>query len=472
MSDKHSPARHPFERVEPDGRGGWAGAYSEDTGRPYTTADLTNAMALRAQDKHEPFLKSLRPLHDPSRREHNNPQGPGGAQLPAEDIGVFGKTYRKMPWVADTAKDQGDAQSWRDAALITAHHTLNPFELVGGAVDTVQEAVRDPHNALNAVNAVALAPMGGKAMGGSLARDSGQLNSLIGPKGARRLAEAINPETGSPFRKAGEWGAIDQLPLAQEARAAGLDPWTKYGWSDNAFGRDHPWYSTIDDAPLKPNDRWGGKGKTLGEQINHPEFFAAYPDTAATRFDASTGSTFDHASGGTTIRNSSAEYQKQAGDAPYHVYVQAPDKNRTGINTVAHELQHIAQNEEQFPNGANTFDAGARYDTPAAAPFLPDALKAKELADQANRMSALDFDKKMAMRKEADKLDPGMREEPRWSAYWNVPGEINARGEQVVHGRNLDPRTPRQHEYLDTYDMSDIQGERYDKRNLKSFDVP
>ena len=44
-----------------------------------------------------------------------------------------------------------------------------------------------------------------------------------------------------------------------------------------------------------------------------------------------------------------------------------------------------------------------------------------------------------------------------------------ARGEQAIHGRSLDYRTPRTHA-IDTYDMSDFLGPRYERSNLRPFD--
>ena len=175
---------------------------------------------------------------------------------------------------------------------------------------------------------------------------------LIGPKGARRLAEATNPATSQPFRADG-WGSMAELPIAKAAIEGGMAPteaFTRHGWSNEAFGQSHPWYSTIDAR------------RALTAQIEHPEFVAAYPEMARqtnAHFSTAAGHDYDRASGGTSVKNPSKDYRDAYGGSAYGMRVQAPDKATTGLNTVAHELNHLVQIDEGFANRRDIDDTCA-----------------------------------------------------------------------------------------------------------------
>ena len=111
------------------------------------------------------------------------------------------------------------------------------------------------------------------------------------------------------------------------------EAFTRHGWSNEAFGQSHPWYSTIDDSPLQPRPQWGYTGsdparRALTAQIEHPEFVAAYPEMARqtnAHFSTGAGHDYDPASGGTSVKNPSKDYRDAYGGSAYGMRVQVPD---------------------------------------------------------------------------------------------------------------------------------------------------
>ena len=172
---------------------------------------------------------------------------------------------------------------------------------------------------------------------------------------AQRTSSAIQKETsaaserktGPPARfsyagKNANGANLDSLREAQEMQAAGADMESirkATGWHQFADGK---WRFEIDDsrmqlrtaAPDIPNYT------TLGELVDAPELFEAYPDMADLSVTFHTLE--DGQNGGYSRKFDSIELSRDLKNRPEAL-----------LNSLIHEAQHAIQNREGFASGAN-----------------------------------------------------------------------------------------------------------------------
>lgn len=268
---------------------------------------------------------------------------------------------------------------------------------------------------------------------------------LIGPSAAARLG-----------RKPGSWGSPEALAEARALRAAGASPaevWQKHGWSDNAYGNQMGWHTAIDDRPMTPTKDWHKSGATVGEQVDHPELFQAYPEMTKPRLNLKVGSPVDYPNGGTTLRESQhdREFRNRFGSSPEWIGFSVEGITRPdALATATHEFQHgvsFYDKDKVIPQGSSQSREYPRFDTPRSA--------AAKTAYEAGGMQ------------EWEKNRAGA-----FASYYNNPGEMIARGEAAIRARDMPLETPRQHEYVDIYDLSDHMGPVYEFSGYRPFGTP
>lgn len=172
---------------------------------------------------------------------------------------------------------------------------------------------------------------------------------------AQRASSAIQKETsaaserktGPParFRYAGRnanGANLESLREAQEMQAAGADMESirkATGWHE---GMDGKWRWEIDDSrmQLRTDAADIPNYTTLGELVDAPELFEAYPDMADLSVTLHTLE--DGQNGGYSRKFDSIELSRDLKNRPEAL-----------LNSLIHEVQHAIQNREEFASGAN-----------------------------------------------------------------------------------------------------------------------
>lgn len=271
-----------------------------------------------------------------------------------------------------------------------------------------------------------------------------KLAILLGLGGARRLAM-------ERMRGPDAWGGSRTYYTAEQALKGGMDPrkaWEKYGWSDSAYGQRVPMYTAISDEPMSLRTQGPYTSGPFERVVDHPELLAAAPGlrNIPTRviIDPSTG----HAQGRTRYRVN--RLTRGVDSNPELIEAAAPEPD-LALSTMLHEAQHGAAGLDDLPFGAplKGMDASKfRYDTPAAQ-------RAREefelLRDAHNVDPATDV---WTWPDEVQDAFYNYQRKGDFGRYINDPGEMIARGEEVVHARGLPLETPRQLDYIDPYDLS------------------
>lgn len=180
--------------------------------------------------------------------------------------------------------------------------------------------------------------LGGTVMGSTIPAVVGHV--------ARHGTKALTkPDTLGIFAGASAVTAdLNKLAQAQKMAREGTLPneiWETTGWIQ---GPDKKWRFEIDDSKMtvRPDASRLGYETTLGQIVDHPEFFAAYPDAKNIRM----------AWGEPPGR---AGYTSSAypGD-PERIHLSQFDSPQTHRSLGLHEMQHAVQERENFARGGNT----------------------------------------------------------------------------------------------------------------------
>ena len=172
---------------------------------------------------------------------------------------------------------------------------------------------------------------------------------------AQRASSAIQKETsaaserktGPPARfsyagRNANGANLESLREAQEMQAAGADMESirkATGWHQFADGK---WRFEIDDSrmQLRTDAADIPNYTTLGELVDAPELFEAYPDMADLSVTLHTLE--DGQNGGYSRKFDSIELSRDLKNRPEAL-----------LNSLIHEVQHAIQNREEFASGAN-----------------------------------------------------------------------------------------------------------------------
>lgn len=180
-------------------------------------------------------------------------------------------------------------------------------------------------------------------------------SGVIPAQEAQRASSAIQKETsaasdrktGPPARfsyagKNANGANLDSLREAQEMQAAGADMESirkATGWHE---GMDGKWRWEINDSrmQLRTDAADIPNYTTLGELVDAPELFEAYPDMADLSVTFHTLE--DGQNGGYSRKFDSIELSRDLKNRP-----------ETLLNSLIHEMQHAIQSREGFASGAN-----------------------------------------------------------------------------------------------------------------------
>lgn len=180
-------------------------------------------------------------------------------------------------------------------------------------------------------------------------------SGVIPAQEAQRASSAIQKETsaaserktGPPARfsyagRNANGANLESLREAQEMQAAGADMESirkATGWHE---GMDGKWRWEIDDSrmQLRTDAADIPNYTTLGELVDAPELFEAYPDMADLSVTLHTLE--DGQNGGYSRKFDSIELSRDLKNRPEAL-----------LNSLIHEVQHAIQNREEFASGAN-----------------------------------------------------------------------------------------------------------------------
>ena len=180
-------------------------------------------------------------------------------------------------------------------------------------------------------------------------------SGVIPAQEAQRASSAIQKETsaaserktGPPARfsyagRNANGANLESLREAQEMQAAGADMESirkATGWHE---GMDGKWRWEIDDSrmQLRTDAADIPNYTTLGELVDAPELFEAYPDMADLSVTLHTLE--DGQNGGYSRKLDSIELSRDLKNRPEAL-----------LNSLIHEVQHAIQNREEFASGAN-----------------------------------------------------------------------------------------------------------------------
>lgn len=377
----------------------------------------------------------------------------GGLGLPATGFG--GK-------LAETAK------------ILGSGFLTQLLDMVGTPLDVIQNKydVRDlPEVGRQfatdlALNSLAIpAPTGAFRVFGGPRAKTANLDALREAQGMESHFAVFDPKQGR---------AIATFPDAETAQLAahnhGLewgnvmpeDIWHRTGWFK---GPDGQWRFEIPDTdaswqPMATKDVGGNKlnlsmftPQRLGDMLDHPELFKAYPDLADMKLK-STGFDF----------NTLGSYEKSTDT----MRLRGSDSGED-LSTALHEIQHGIQSREGFARGGNTQEfmpEGLSEKLKFAESELDDSIKAIR-AKGANSMIVKDAlnwkgPEKMPdyMKRELDlvKDDPELldkfteahnavqplRQQVRdvFNQYESLAGEVEARNVQERHAQGVGQETP------------------------------
>lgn len=214
------------------------------------------------------------------------------------------------------------------------------------------------------------------------------------------------------------------------------------GWSK---GADKKWRYEIDDskAKLKTDDSVV-HGK-LGDVLDHPELFSAYPELAEKVWvNGQHSPAIDSTTGSLQKIGESIGYRMEASG-------KSPDEM---LSAILHETQHGIQNVEGFAGGGNTrlFKAGSnRADLQNMTRDEYQRGDAKKFSDAADKAMA-DGEQEKALR-----LLQKAEDAAAFQAYLRLAGETEARNVQTRQGMSAEDRdlvSPRQTQ--DTADAEQI----------------
>lgn len=275
------------------------------------------------------------------------------SELGLHEIAHFRSTRENVEAFAAAVQDSGDG--WRDTleeyrerykGAANNYEGMTPEdadlyvweEIMGDAyagIDCFGQTASQYHT--EAVRAID----GGS--GATPAQEAQRTSSAI----QKETSAASDRKTGPPARfsyagKNANGANLDSLREAQEMQAAGADMESirkATGWHE---GMDGKWRWEIDDSrmQLRADAADIPNYTTLGELVDAPELFEAYPDMADLSVTFHTLE--DGQNGGYSRKFDSIELSRDLKNRPEAL-----------LNSLIHEAQHAIQNREGFASGAN-----------------------------------------------------------------------------------------------------------------------
>lgn len=275
------------------------------------------------------------------------------SELGLHEIAHFRSTRENVEAFAAAVQDSGDG--WRDTleeyrerykGAANNYEGMTPEdadlyvweEIMGDAyagIDCFGQTASQYHT--EAVRAID----GGS--GATPAQEAQRTSSAI----QKETSAASDRKTGPPARfsyagKNANGANLDSLREAQEMQAAGADMESirkATGWHQFADGK---WRFEIDDSrmQLRTDAADIPNYTTLGELVDAPELFEAYPDMADLSVTFHTLE--DGQNGGYSRKFDSIELSRDLKNRPEAL-----------LNSLIHEAQHAIQNREGFASGAN-----------------------------------------------------------------------------------------------------------------------
>lgn len=275
------------------------------------------------------------------------------SELGLHEIAHFRSTRENVEAFAAAVQDSGDG--WRDTleeyrerykGAANNYEGMTPEdadlyvweEIMGDAyagIDCFGQTASQYHT--EAVRAID----GGS--GATPAQEAQRTSSAI----QKETSAASDRKTGPPARfsyagKNANGANLDSLREAQEMQAAGADMESirkATGWHE---GMDGKWRWEIDDSrmQLRTDAADIPNYTTLGELVDAPELFEAYPDMADLSVTFHTLE--DGQNGGYSRKFDSIELSRDLKNRPEAL-----------LNSLIHEAQHAIQNREGFASGAN-----------------------------------------------------------------------------------------------------------------------
>lgn len=275
------------------------------------------------------------------------------SELGLHEIAHFRSTRENVEAFAAAVQDSGDG--WRDTleeyrerykGAANNYEGMTPEdadlyvweEIMGDAyagIDCFGQTASQYHT--EAVRAID----GGS--GATPAQEAQRTSSAI----QKETSAASDRKTGPPARfsyagKNANGANLDSLREAQEMQAAGADMESirkATGWHE---GMDGKWRFEINDSrmQLRTDAADIPNYTTLGELVDAPELFEAYPDMADLSVTFHTLE--DGQNGGYSRKFDSIELSRDLKNRP-----------ETLLNSLIHEAQHAIQNREGFASGAN-----------------------------------------------------------------------------------------------------------------------
>ena len=275
------------------------------------------------------------------------------SELGLHEIAHFRSTRENVEAFAAAVQDSGDG--WRDTleeyrerykGVANNYEGMTPEdadlyvweEIMGDAyagIDCFGQTASQYHT--EAVRAID----GGS--GATPAQEAQRTSSAI----QKETSAASDRKTGPPARfsyagKNANGANLDSLREAQEMQAAGADMESirkATGWHE---GMDGKWRFEINDSrmQLRTDAADIPNYTTLGELVDAPELFEAYPDMADLSVTFHTLE--DGQNGGYSRKFDSIELSRDLKNRPEAL-----------LNSLIHEAQHAIQNREGFASGAN-----------------------------------------------------------------------------------------------------------------------
>lgn len=275
------------------------------------------------------------------------------SELGLHEIAHFRSTRENVEAFAAAVQDSGDG--WRDTleeyrerykGAANNYEGMTPEdadlyvweEIMGDAyagIDCFGQTASQYHT--EAVRAID----GGS--GATPAQEAQRTSSAI----QKETSAASDRKTGPPARfsyagKNANGANLDSLREAQEMQAAGADMESirkATGWHE---GMDGKWRWEINDSrmQLRADAADIPNYTTLGELVDAPELFEAYPDMADLSVTFHTLE--DGQNGGYSRKFDSIELSRDLKNRPEAL-----------LNSLIHEVQHAIQNREGFASGAN-----------------------------------------------------------------------------------------------------------------------
>jgi hypothetical protein len=219
--------------------------------------------------------------------------------------------------------------------------------------------------------------------------------------GAPAAEEGAAGIFGGLASKTADLRALNQANHMEMAGKYGDHIWDKTGWARGAEGK---WRNEIDDSNavlnpdlLKPDSKAGlsisipDSGMRLGDVLQHPDLYDAYPELADMRVKPLEGT--KEFQQDPLIKGMYGDEAHGESEPTFYLRSDSPDGVKS---TLLHEIQHRVQRIENFPRGSapNEFLPDSHFQIQArlekAQPLVDKALEQVGFTDPDDRFRALD----------------------------------------------------------------------------------